>query len=255
VAYSEDTNTWSVLPTPAWAFTNPTTGQYSDVHGYDKTAINVQARRLYRNPFNSKRVHIYDLDDGGWGLLPDPPNNGSSCCDAIEYFPERGGLVWSQGTGEQLFFNESTQQWSSLGSDGSLSSTWMIAEYNPVHHVTILGSSTGALFKVSSSGPVTPLGNIPVSIYDGSGWNGVVTVDPVSGDYLVVTPPPRRLHIYDVVTDTWRPSLDPLPDPDMNAVLGTPIPAYGVTAFTHCDNRGNCGVWLYKHAGGAAPTG
>ena len=36
----------------------------------------------------------------------------------------------------------------------------------------------------------------------------------------------------------------------MNAVLGTPIAAYGVIAFTHCDDRGTCGVWLYKHAGG-----
>jgi chitodextrinase len=250
VAYSEATNAWSVLPNPPWAFTDWATGRYTDVHGYDKTAINAQARRLYRNPFNSKQIHVYNLDTGAWSLLPAPPDNGSSCCDAIEYFPELGGLVWSQGTGEQLFFNESNQQWSPLGSEGSLASTWMFAEYNPVHHVTILGSSTGALFKLSSSGELTPLQDIPVSIYDGSGWNGVVTVDPVSGEYLVLTPPTREFHAYDVVSDTWRSDLTPPPAPGMNAVLGTPIATYGVNAFTHCDNRGSCGVWLYRHSGG-----
>jgi chitodextrinase len=249
VAYSEDTNAWSVLPTPPWASTNPVTGSYTDVHGYDKTAIHPQARRLYRNPFNSKRIHVYDLDTGAWSQLPDPPNTGSSCCDAIEYFPELGGLVWSQGTGTQLFFSDASQQWSPLGTEASLASTWMFAEHNPVHGVTILGSSTGALFALSSSGQLDRLGNIPVTIYDGSAWNGVVTLDPVSGDFLVLTPPTRQLHVYDVVTDTWRPSPHAPPAPGMNAVLGTPIAAYGVTAFTHCNNRGTCGVWLYRHAG------
>jgi hypothetical protein len=156
--------------------------------------------------------------------------------------------VWSQGTGVQLFFDESSQQWSPLGSEASLASTWMFAEYNPVHRVVILGSSTGALFKLSSLGALVPLGDVPVAIYDGSAWNGVVTVDPVSGDFLVLTPPSRQLHVYDVVSDTWRLGPHPPPDPGMDAVLGTPIAAHGVTAFTHCHHSGNCGVWVYKHA-------
>ncbi len=246
VSYSEDTNSWSVLPMPPWVPGGSMWGK-NDVHGYDKTAINPQARRLYRNPWGSRQIRVYDINAGTWSVLPDGPNTNPGCCDAIEYVPELNGVVWSTVFG-QFLFNETTRQWSTLGTDLSLGGTWMFAEYNPVHRVTILGSASGAFFKLSSSGQLTPLRNMPVSVYNGSAWNGVVTVDPVSGEYLIVTPITRQLHAYNVLTDTWRLVASPPPVPSENMVLGTPISNYGVVMFTHCNDRGSCGVWLYKHA-------
>ena len=138
---------------------------------------------------------------------PIRPNTGSSCCDAIEYVPGAGRPRVVAGHGRRSSSSTNRASSGPAGNGGvSLASTWMFAEHNPVHGVTILGSSTGALFELSGSGDLAPLQDIPVTIYDGSAWNGVVTVDPVSGDYLVLTPPSRQLHVYDVVTDTWRPS-------------------------------------------------
>jgi hypothetical protein len=249
IELDEIDNAWRILPTPPWAEVN-VGGAYNDAHGYDKTAIDAEGRRLFRNPYNSTLIRVYDLDADTWSTLPETDlAAGGACCDAIEWFPERGGLVWSRGTGGQYFYDASSETWSALGSESSLGSTWMFAEHDPVHHVVLLGSSTGALFVVPAAGALEPRADIPgeVSIYDGSGWNGVVTVDPVSGDYLVLSAGERRLHVYDVVEDRWEIAVDAPPDPSVESVQATPIPGAGVVMFTHCDG-GDCGVWLYKHA-------
>jgi len=253
VTYDESTNTWIRLTQPPWSVSPP--GSYYDAHGYDKTAINPEARLLYRNPYNSSTVRVYNIVTGAWSSLPDA-SGGAACCDAIEYFPELDGLVRIAGSSSAILYSSSTRQWSTLGSAASLSSTWTIAEYNPVHKVMVLGSSTNALFKVNASGQVSPLKTMGASVYDGSAWNGVMTVDPVSGDYLVFTPTNRVMHVYDVTADSWKlgdrqPPATSLSGGSLNAA---PISNYGVVLFAHC--KSGCQTIVYKHsAGSAAETG
>jgi hypothetical protein len=249
VCYDEATNTWIRLTQPPWSVSPP--GSYYDAHGYDHTAIDPEGRKLYRRPYNSSTIRVYDIDAGTWSALPTA--GGSGCCNAIDFFPELNGLVWSTGASVGLF-NRTTQAWASLGTASGLASTWMVAEYNPVHKLMILTSSTRNLYKLSDRGRTTRLQNLAVSIYSGSAWNGIVTVDPVSGDYLVFTPDSRQFHIYDVTTDTWRQAPNQ-PSPDMvdGGVAATPVPTYGVVLFTHCQRYGQvCRVLIYKHADGTA---
>src|SRR5688572_5804419 len=98
VAYSESTNTWSVLSIPPWISTQ------SDLHGYDHTALDPLSRTLYKRPYNSSLIFTYGIDSGVWSQLP-PPGGNAQCCEAIEFFPERNGLVWLRSDNVVLFSN------------------------------------------------------------------------------------------------------------------------------------------------------
>jgi hypothetical protein len=112
----------------------------------------------------------------------------------------------------------------------------------------LLGSSGGPLFRLAPDGAMTQLTDPQVPIYDGSAWNGVVTHDPVTGEYLVLTPTEREFWSYAIDGETWSmlPAQPPVDITD-GAVVAAPIDTYGVTMFTHCKS-GTCGVLLYQHA-------
>jgi len=156
--------------------------------------------------------------------------------------------VWSRGYDAVWLFDDA-RGWTLLGDQNGIGGTWVYAEHNPVHQVLITGSAEGAkLYRVGADGQISDRGGLEVSIYDGSAWNGVVTVDPTSGDYLILTPSTRELHVYDVEGDLWRPGDDQPPDLVDGGLVAMPIATHGVTWFTHC-RSGVCRVLLYKHAG------
>ncbi|MFM9885780.1 MAG: Ig-like domain-containing protein [Burkholderiales bacterium] len=242
VSYTASTNTWQRLARPAWL------SSLTFFHGYDHSAINQVGRILYHRPYGQNVVHRYDIASQTWGTLnPSFPNNYANCCDALEYFPELNGLVWVRGApGEVWLYHEGTKQWSRLGvvPDGA---TWQMAEHNPVHKVLVFIVG-GRHYRLSSAGQITALTTPPVGLYNGSGFNGVLTVDPVSGDYLALTPDNRGFYRYDVLTDTWQVIPSPTkPDLTRHGVIATPISTYGATYFAGC-NSSTCRAFLYKHA-------
>src|SRR5207237_1372597 len=145
-----------------------------------------------------------------------------------------GGLAWASGAPAVYFYNSSTNAWSKLATTIALGGTWHLAEYNPVHKVVIFYSAdTHALFKLSASGQITRLKDPTVSLYNGS--NGLLTVDPASGDYLALTGSTLAPYKYDVQTDAWQP-LSSTNAPNFNGlgVLGSVVNNYGVIMFTAC---------------------
>src|SRR5262245_47789934 len=76
ISYSEDTNTWEQHPRPGWMGSGT-------MHGYDHSAIDPSRRFVYHRPFASTHVYRYDIDNDAWNQVPDAPNNGTSCCDAL----------------------------------------------------------------------------------------------------------------------------------------------------------------------------
>src|SRR3989454_860388 len=177
----------------------------------------------------------------------------NNCCDAFEYFPELGGLVWVSGSQSVYLYRPSTNQWSTIATNLNIGGTWHSARYNPVRQVMIFYSEqTGALYKLSSSGQVTRLGNPPISLYNS--LVGPLTVDPVSGKYLALTPSGTQFYTYDVQTDVWqaqststKPSFD-------SFIVATPISTYGVNMFVSCaSGAAPCHVYLYKFSGGSPP--
>jgi hypothetical protein len=245
VSYTASDNSWQRLAKPAWL-------NLTFFHGYDHNAIDKARGFFYHRPYNQNNVYRYNIASQTWTQLPSP-STYTNCCDALEYFPELDGLVWVHGgLGEIWLFKEITQQWTKIATwpanDGG---TWNFAEYNPVYKVLVFGSgNSGTLFKLSSSGQVTQLRNPSVSTYDGSGYSGVFTVDPVSGKYLLLSPTSRQLYTYDVNTDTWQAQSSPtLPNLSNTGVAATPLDTYGVTLFTSCTST-DCRAYLYKHAAG-----
>jgi hypothetical protein len=244
IVYSESTNTWQLLTRPAWI-------PGSTMHGYDHSAIDPSRRFLYHRPFANNSVHRYDIDADAWSDLPPPPDNGTSCCDALEFFPDMDGLLWTHHSyGEVWLFGEDTQEWTMLDTLPA-GSTWQVAEYNPVHQL-VLFAYAEAMYQLTSDGTITPMGQLGAPIYDGSGYNGVLTVDPVSGDFLVSTPAGygnRTFHVFDAIESQWAElPTQPVIDLASTAMVATPIADYGVTLFVYCYGGTPCGVLAYKHA-------
>ncbi|HET6583103.1 MAG TPA: hypothetical protein VFG69_06645 [Nannocystaceae bacterium] len=250
ISYSADTNTWQTLERPSWI------GE-GTMHGYDHSAIDVGRRFVYHRPFANNVVHRYDIDSDTWTMLPSPPDEGTSCCDALEFFPDMDGILWAHHSYFELWlFAESTQEWTLVDDSLPAGTTWEVAEYNPVHRL-VLFTSAETMYQLANDGAVTEIGPLGAPIYDGTGYNGVLTVDPVSGDFLVSTPAgegDRTFHVYGVIENAWA-ELPTQPDLDLTStgMVATPIADHGVTLFVYCHGGTPCGVLAYKHAPFDAP--
>jgi hypothetical protein len=282
LAYSETNNTWSVI---AEAPANMNCSTYppracTPNHSYDHAALDPAGRHFYwRYGYADKKIHRYHLDNQTWEILP--PNNLMQyvqCCGAIEYFPEMGGLIWVQGQsgakgqGGVYLFNPSTSTWSALGAtnttgypmDGTFNN---FAEYNPVHKVMIFGggdngkgTSTRILYKMTSTGVITALKNAPFDL--GIQHGSKVTVDPVTGDFLVFNGA-HQFWKYNVLTDTWAQLTDPpmgiwppFPTNRIHGMVVGYIDTYGLIGTVSCGTggAGPCRIFVYKHDSGGNPA-
>jgi hypothetical protein len=239
-SYNETNNSWQLLSRPSWIGS-------STMHGYNHTAINAAAGLIYHRPFSANRLQRYNIATGAWTTLTPPfSSDRAPCCDAIEHFPEMGGVIWVRGWGDVWLLNESNGSWTKLTTLPA-GSTWQVAEYNPVHKVMVFAIAE-RLYKMSSTGQVTQLRNHGGRIYDGSGYNGIFTVDPVSGDYLHLTATSRQFYTYNVLTDTWTQRANPtISGLSSTMIAATPVSTYGVVLFAVCDG-GDCRTVIYKHA-------
>ena len=251
IVYSVETNTWTELPQPYWI-------PGHTMHGYDHTAINIEAGELYHSPFGdsgSRYVYKYSISSESWSRIEAQPHlldGYVTCCTGIEYFPEMGGLILSDGSGGQIaFYDRAKDAWTSLARGLPMGDYHNFAEYNPVHGVMIAGGGNGSsdIYRVDPNGSVTALGRAPINLFV-SGT--VTTTDPVSGDYLVLASG-LTLYAYDVMLDQWRvadanPPLRPVYEGDAFDIIATPVPNYGVTMFVIQADWYDGEVWLYKHA-------
>jgi hypothetical protein len=243
VRYTDDTNSWQILPAPTWL-------PSSTSHGYDHSALDPATGVFFHRAFNSNVLRIYDPGSGQWSESTPPfINEYGPCCDALEVFPALSGLIWVRGAGEVWRYTTATGQWDRLAESLEVTGTWLFAAYNPIRDELVFGSSIGdRLYRLSAAGTVTPLGEVPIQIYDGSGCNGVFTVDPVSGMYLALTATEHALYTYDSATGVWaaQPAAANAAL-DERSVIAAPIDTYGVTGAVAC--RGlDCSMWIYKHA-------
>jgi hypothetical protein len=252
IAYSADTNTWRTLSSPPWGSADP-------IHAYDHHAINPATGDMYyRRPgTNIANVYRYRISTGTWTTLPQL--NVSEYIEyafGMEYFPELGGLVVANGggganRGAVYLFRESTQQWTTLARNLSMGALYAFAEYDPVHKVVLFGGGVGSqnIYKLDASGTVTALGQAPIAL---GTQMSIVTVDPVSGNFLVFGDG-GEFYVYNIVTNTWqlRPQQNVF-DPIVNGtsaiwqVVATPVSTYGVVMFVKF-NHSQSTVYLYKH--------
>jgi hypothetical protein len=262
VSYAESTNSWQILPQPA-AMGGSGVGNVN--HGYDHHALDPANRYLYfRYGFAARSVYRYQIDTKVWTKLSDNNVlNYSQCCGGLDYFPELNGVVWAQAGengnwGGVFLYSYSSGQWQRLGAANSyvMGTYHNFAEYNPINKVLVFGGGNGSsnIYKLTASGVVTQLKTAPFAL---GIQRSVFTVDPVSGDYLVLNSA-KEFWKYNVNNDAWTR----LPDPPsgiwgtnsvegpVHGMVAGPVNTYGVISTVVCrdNSNSNCHIHLYKHA-------
>jgi len=271
IKYSAASNAWSVMSQPSW-FPSLTANA---MHGYDGNAIDAQHGVLYfaRYCCNST-FYKYTISTSTWTQLPDCGSLQYSYqnCGGLEYFPELGGLVFcsgmpTAGSGAVYFFNTTTNAWSKIASGLAIGDYHNFAEYNPVHHVVVLGggNSNSAIYKLDAQKNITRLTDAPAAVSSLRVNYNIFTADPVTGDYLVYGGEggSGASYKYNVVTDTWTnlnhvaPFMETAPNANGGAVflsVGSQISSYGVNMFVKYTGGGGA-VYVYKHSSGSAVEG
>jgi hypothetical protein len=257
--YDTETNTYSLGPDlPGLPASTHFVG-----HAYDGNTINPATGDYY---YHIPRDHIYhiaqadgliahdlykfNIASNTWTILPDNSLKTTyTCCDAFAYFPEMGGVVWFDATGELFLLKDGAGSWSHVGAvAGFKGGTFHFAEYNPaLKFLLVGGGNENALYKLSASGQITPLGNSPYPFQDGSGFTANISVDPVSGEFVILpargitSPFQASSYLYNSMTNTWSATPHQPPDGVYGALTTTPVSTYGVTATLVCDQwTSNC---------------
>ena len=130
------------------------------------------------------------------------------------------------------------------------------AEYSPTHRATIFGggndpAGSAGLGMVDSNGSFSALGNAPNTF--GPSNNGILSVDPVSGDFLFLNAA-GGLYKHNFATDTWANTGTTVPSILMARagqsswnVVVTPIHNYNVLMFCTHNATGTSGqIYLHK---------
>lgn len=233
-------------------------------HAWDGNAADQSGNFYYRCRRGSCGADVfkYNVATNTWSALPinsGETNENDSCCQSLVYFPEMGGLIWITTIGQVWKFGDVSQTWSLIGqAPGATFGTWNFGEYNPVRKIVLFGGANGQVFKLTSAGVITQMSSLPYSIYDGSGYAGHVTVDPVTGIFIIITSPAATCHTYEVNTDTYGNCTNP-PAALQGNISGAMIPVtnYGAILYFNCGGTtGAClgNIYVYKRAvGGTDP--
>jgi|GEM_PF-880062 len=269
IIYQDATNTWTTGPLPPLDCITPEAwerGEGCTDHAYDHNTIDPRTGTFYYRfglgAANSRRLFKYNIASNSWSELPSIPGSlPMPSIGGMAYFPEMGGIILVSG-GKVFFFNTTTHEWSLLTSDLAMGRVHSFAEYNPIHKVVIFGGGNDSpdLYKINASGTITKLKNAPIELRVPGSQGTYITVDPVSGKYLVFQMPPGgrleqiksptggQFYEYDVTTDTW--ALQASTHPLVFQSFVTPISTYGIIMAVVSDRGNNKRTWvyLYKHS-------
>jgi hypothetical protein len=242
IVYHEKTNRWEAKPTPAWA------EKLKWFHAYENNAIDAATGRFFHHPSASRIVHELDITTGKWNTLPEIKGAAEGHGTALEYFPERKGLVRVLG-GTVHFYDEGKKTWTVVAKKLPMGGYHNFAAYSAVHRVVLFGGGNDSqdVYRLDTAGKIAPVARAPAVVGIGRSINWV---DPVSGELLVLHKT-GKFFAYDPGADAWRElSLTGFPihlRGSGHHVIAAPIASYGVTMLFTSPSRG-LKVYLYKHA-------
>jgi hypothetical protein len=284
IQYSDSTNSWSPLPQLG------SINVCSDNHAYGWNAFDpATGTYFYRpsywhGPSPAALGGPYKFSSGVWSTYGNVTFNANGAqtnpsssiidwtrayYDAMEWFPGRGLIVASSqgGLGMQLAqYNGSS--WSSI----SMPDVWtpggqVFAIYNPVKNIMLFGGGDAGsarhknLYKLGPTGSAIRLPDPPSSpdnIYiDSRSQSGLMTYDPVSGNFILLTRDSAGtpiLYQYDSDSNNWsRLSGVTIPGAieignwatlTAGNLAAAPINTYGLIMFF----TGSQQVYLYKNS-------
>ncbi len=244
IAYSEEKNAWRVIPLDKES-DNPVF-QTNFGHIYGTNGFDHERSRLYHLHRDYKElkggISYFDVLTEKWTKLPPRPAKSGGMC--IEFFHAMDGLVV---LGKQSwFFSDKRQKWEDLGSspvDGYHS----LFRHNPFRNEVLLtggNNNRRVVARLTKDGKIERLKDAPVDL-------GVradrVTVDPISGRYLILTARdeagPKGFE-FDSDANDYRevePFASQWPFKRTAMPVVAFIPEYGVTMWAEHK------VYLYKH--------
>ncbi len=240
VAYNVLGDTWEVNAMP-WS---------KQGHAYDGNALNPRTGTHY---FALAGSGVKSYNGSSWSDLP-ALSQYSSTVQSLAWFPDinsgNGGLFYfNNDWGSLNWWNGQT--WQAVPGANPLAGITggSFMEYNPVHKVMWVGGKNVS-YKIDKNFVVTRLQDSPVSLASG---NAFVSVDPVSGKYIVTTAS-RTWWEYDILNDVWTQINSLTNSPITKSTTShfhVPIPELGVIVyFSHYYNTRE--VWVYKHDGSVA---
>lgn len=249
---------FSRLTRPAWL------SGLTFFHGYEHTAIDVVGRRIYHRERSSNDVWTWDFDDDPsttWGSLTEETTFGGGSDEAIEFHPGMDRLLWpriggSASAGRLLKYESGA--WAShatglsMGPDG----TYAFCDYNPFHDLCCFWNSDGdVMYTVNAAGTVTSRGTPPMDLYDGTGYIGVVTADPLSGDFMILSAgsASRTLYRWDPttsITTAATQSSSNKPTLASTFVVGIPLSDHGCILYLTSVNSSTAAAWVYRQTAG-----
>jgi hypothetical protein len=247
VAYVEDEGRWEVMPEPPF-FGNGT------MHGYDHMSI-LDGRLYHIGLIRGGPLHEYDPATETWTNRAGLDEGSYNHYGGLEPFPELGGLVYVEGGGVYLW-DAAADSWRTLATGVPMGDYHNFAEYDPVHGVVLLGggNGSGVVHVLDADENLTRAQDAPFPLRVNE---AIVTVDPISGDYVVLGGD-HEMWVYDPTMDEWSLQPDSLPASFArrgiaDLTIAGPIDSHGVILFVKHLGIGDSGeaeVWLYKHSPG-----
>jgi hypothetical protein len=261
IRYQASTNAWTQLPKPPWS------SSYLIMHSYKHQTVDVVNRRLYYRPMGSDnrdfRYVSLDNPSGSWVQRADVDGvEYAQDASALDFFHGRGTIIFHSGAinGTQsglAEYNPATNTWSSVpGAFSPRGDLHALVECNAVHNFCIFGGGddTRNVWRINSDRSTTPLTQAPFR--DFSTRYADTTVDPVTGDYLVLTRDNEFWQFDARGSGNWTRIASGSQVPafvgydDVHSTfhgVATTISSYGVIMYTQWRGSGSK-VWLYKHA-------
>jgi hypothetical protein len=240
VLYDEATNTWSNGPlSPDGA----TLG-----HGYDQNAGDVYNGVHYWRPYGSNQIYRY-TKASGWSALSGTPTGTPQVASAIEFFPDINSLIYVDPWIGVWAYDEGVDSWSQISTSVMSGTDYHnFAVYSPVHKVVLFGGGNGSsnVWTLDVDGNITQKTNAPISMPIHS---ALITVDPVSGDFLVMQKPSGNWWSYNPNTDTWSSFSLNIPFADGWNVIVTPVAEYNSILLVSATGTGaSATVHVYRHS-------
>jgi hypothetical protein len=252
IRYSEDDNTWTLMPVPPWADPRVTQEDWPRGHAYSKNAVDVDSR-LFLFFGLTKEIKRYHIDQETW-LAPVPVAPGMNTLkDANSggtVFPELGGWVrfW---LGEVHLYSPDKESWSELGNKDGVAMHALI-EYSPEAKVAVYGGGKEppTLYAIDAAGAFSEIAKPPAGLPHIGATSQILVPDPATGQLIVGNIQSNKtgetgdphLHALDVQRNEWKQLAVKMPT--SRYLVAAAVPGHDVIML--------CGavpakVWLYKH--------
>lgn len=242
--YDEADDRWELGPSPL--------PEDSFGHAYDHNAMDPVTGTAYFRRYNSDRIYSYD--GNSWTRETDMPARGRIAA-AITWWNGKG-LIFSDSRDIRILEQGS---WRDIADSPHDFVYHNVSEYSAEADIMIFGGGNGGrnMYKLTRNEQISAIATPPFNLGSSSS-QAVLSADPASKLFVGYEKKTRNWTVYDPDTNQWSDLPQSSGDgsspqqgaPNLstghNAVIGVPIPAYGVIMYVQYLGSSNAGVWLFK---------